>query len=682
MSNEVGSTLLNSFNKTGFDAGNMAKVVAEAEVAGPRAIVAKNEERISKELNAWTYVKANLDAFNTYAKDLATPALFNQYQATSSNEQALTAEVTGTPVAATYTIESVRLAQNHATVVDTLYASKQAAISEGDLSITVAGQTKTLTIDSSNNTLEGLANSINQGDFGISASIVKNGSEFQLLFSSKTSGGDGVFSLTGVAEFDDTNTSITSQGQDAQMRLNGLLLSSSTNEFEGVIEGVNLTLNSQGTTQTLNVNRNTEGVKKAVEDFVMVYNQLDTIFKDLGSYETLTEEQKEDPANEFKGELAGNTLLRELKTQIRDSLSNLSATAAPGQSNNFLALTSLGISFDRTGVMSLDNEVLDTALQSNMDEISKLLSKSAYSDDSLIRVVGGSDKTLTGSYQLEITEMAQRASITSDAFDTNADGLISIGADASFKIKVDQSTEATISLAEGDYTPDNFASMLRTAINNDTTIKTAGAQVLVGLNGDGTLSLSSERYGAFSRLEVWDMANMGEFNFTIPAGDDPFTNQPYTSAIGRGKNTDGFLTMADGSQLNIGAYADIQDGRKIKISDFAFVDNQAAPVRGLEFEILGGTTGSRGTIEYSQGAISRLYENINSMITDKNGLLNQRTESLTNRMTEVEEKKEKLDLRFEKLELKYRMQFSMLQSVMSQMQSTQDFLSATYNKKD
>jgi flagellar hook-associated protein 2 len=211
-----------------------------------------------------------------------------------------------------------------------------------------------------------------------------------------------------------------------------------------------------------------------------------------------------------------------------------------------------------------------------------------------------------------------------------------------------------------------LSQLMQTAINNSSAAS-SGARVSVGIEDGNKLTFTSERFGGNSLIELTGFTNMADAGLTADLTD-------------AGQNVDGTLTMSNGTTLNIGAYADQQDGRKVKVSDFAFSGSEKAEVRGLEFEVLGGAIDARGAIDFTQGFASRLYETINNNIGTKDGLVSQRLESLELRNERLEERREKIDLRYEKLEQKYRLQFSMLQSILSGMDQTRSFLDATYNR--
>ncbi|MBE0471595.1 MAG: flagellar filament capping protein FliD [Methyloprofundus sp.] len=690
MSNEIGSTLLNNLTKSSFDVGNMAKVLAEADVAGPRQILARNETKYNTELDALTYLQANLSAFNSYAKDLTSPALFNQYGVNSSNDSIVSASVSGKPAAGNYNIESLQLAQAHTVVTGTKYGSRSDTIGMGELLIN--GQ-KVL-VDETNNTLEGLQRTINAQGVGVSASIINNGGEYQLMLTSSRSGAASEFSvsdvtgnLAGDLNFDvvkDAFGNELTRGQDAIMRVNGVEVSSASNQFVDVIEGVDFTLQSVSPAiQTISISQDPSGALDAIKEFVNVYNQLDTILKELGSYEKLTKAQLEDPEYQFKGDLAGSSLLRDLRTQVREAMSG-AIDNVPGGFNN---LGSVGVSFDRFGQLQIDETQLNAVANNNMQALASVFSNGGTATDNLINVIGGNDRTQTGSYEIQVSQTAERASLVGGAIELNANGKIDLLNGASFNLSVDGGEPVSVNLnntgADTQVTMAEFISLFNSQVNNHPDIAAQGARVSLSVEqqgADSVFNLSSNRWGAGSQLDLSNIEGIGS---------PGVSNAGLTAGTDTGQNVDGFILMDDGvTRMNFGGtYVDPNDGRRVKISDFAVAGGGPAAVRGLEFEILGGASSgdinnplTRGNINFSQGFGSRIFETVNNLLAKDGGLLSQRIESLNTRLEDVETKREKVDMRYERMEMKYRMQFSMLQSIMSQMQETQNFLTQTYNR--
>ncbi|MBF6058388.1 flagellar filament capping protein FliD [Thiomicrorhabdus heinhorstiae] len=775
MANEIGTTLLNSLTGSTFDIGNMAKVLAEAEVAGPKAILENNQEKVTTELDALKYLQSNLNAFNTYVNALSSPDLFSQKTASSSNSDIVSVTASSSANLASFQIESKQLAQAHTQVANKVYSSASDTVSSGTLQLSVGGQTHDITVDSSNNTLEGLQKVINNGDYGVTASIINNGSGYQMMFTSKQTGLASEVSVSGLSDFDTDGLTTTANAQDAVMVLNGLTVTSSTNQFDEVIEGVSFQLNSAspGTPQSISIGQDSENIMDSVKSFVDVYNQLDTILDELGSYNTddLTQAELDSEEYQYYGDLAGSSLLRSVRSQISEAMSGTIGEL----SGNYNSLATIGLSLNRDGSMSLDEETLSAVMNSNMSAVSSLFSKGGTSDDPLINVLSGNERTETGSYDLDITQLAERATVSGGAVTTTGDqkvagsgltdvnaaleiaagasfdltlgagptttidlssiagtystkedvaaaiqaqidvnsmnatiaydtaqgrfeissntgegaltlsnvsglsnqgfsttdyageDLIDLTSGASFDVSIDGSTSTSLSLAAGRYTLSELASGMTNSINSSTDVQAAGGSVSISTDG-GILSISSNRYGSSSDVTLTNFSGLANGGLSADLTDV-------------GQNVDGTITTSSGT-LNIGAYADATDGRKVKISDFAVISGNDAEVRGLEFEVLGGVTGARGTITYAQGFASTVEETINNLFADDTGLISQRISSLTDKSSEYDDRATEIDAKYEQLLLKYQLQFSALQSILSSSEQTRDYLTATFSNNN
>lgn len=677
MSNEIGNTILNSLSRGSMDVGNMAKVLAEADVATSRGQIQKKADKFSQEVSALDYLQQNLKAFSTYTEDLASGGLFKQRNVSSSNDSVVSVVAEKGANAGSFSIESLQLARAH-TMLSGEFTSKNAPIAEG--SIFVNGVE--IEIDSSSNTLEGLQKKINASDTGVTASIINNGGSYQLMLSANSTGEASQFAVL------DSNgdpvaglgfqTVAGAEGQDAIMKLNGVEIRNSTNSFDKVVDGLTFNLKTvSNVAQTVSVANDTEAVEEAIRDLVFVYNQLDDILKELGSYESLTPEEQEDEEKKFHGALAGNSILRDLRSEIRESLMGNVKMA----SGAYTSMAEIGIELDRFGKLNINEDVFTNALATNLDSVELLLSKGGSSNDSAIKILGGGSNTKEGSYEIEITQVAAQAKQEFDPAVLDANGKISIGTNASFEISVDGSSKITVAIAEDDYTQEDLAKTIANAINSRSEVQAANAFVNAHFDQNGKLVLTSEKFGINSNLEISNATGLA--NAGIADGDH---------AKVTGQNADGFIIDSAGKKLNISMYADENDGRKFKISSTAVnlgaggMPDGPAAVRDLEFEVLGMPSGAGGkaSFDFTEGFASKLHSLVDKTLDesqDNAGSIGYRIKDLLEQMESLEEKKERIDKRYEMLELKYRMQFSLMQSILGQMQETQDFLTMTYAPK-
>lgn len=514
MANEIGTALLTSLTRSSFDIGNMTKTLADAEVAGPRAILERNQEKTSTELDALKYLKTNLEAFNTYVTDLTSPSLFSQKNATSSNENVVSVSSESSVALASFQIESRQLAQAHTLVANKGFSSPSDTLSVGTLNIETGGQTHAIVVDTSNNTLEGLQSVINNGDYGVTASIINNGGSYQMMFTSKQTGAAGEVALSGLADFDTDGLTVTAEAQDAVMVMNGVTVTSSSNVFDNVIDGMSFTLNSAapGVQSSVNVGQDSDGVKEAISSFVEVYNQLGSILDELGNYDTsdLTEAELESEEYQYYGDLAGSSLLRSVENQVQQSLRGVLDGFSGG---NYRTLADIGVTLNLEGGLDLDSERLDEVIGSNMQAVSDLFSRGGTSDDPLVNVIGGNERTQVGSYDLQITQLAERATFTGGASVVTADerlagdritdasAVLTIDVGASFDLTIGALPATTIDLSAlaGDYaTKDDLAAAIQGQIT-----ATLGA-------GVASFSYDSTQ----SRFEVTATAGQGSVDIT------------------------------------------------------------------------------------------------------------------------------------------------------------------------
>ena len=231
--------------------------------------------------------------------------------------------------------------------------------------------------------LEGIRNAVNQAKIGVNASIINDGSGYRLVFTSEQSGkANSLRILTTDADTTNTNASGLSQlsydptktagtgknlsetvaAQNAELKIDGLSISASTNTITTAIEGVSLNLKavSDGEKSQVVVASDDATLKARVNAFVNAYNTF------LGEFKTLT---AYDPATKKTGTLNGDAGLRSIDLQMRRIIS--SSVPYLNQSN-YHSLADIGISTTSTGVLKLDATKLDKVIEKDPSAIGKL----------------------------------------------------------------------------------------------------------------------------------------------------------------------------------------------------------------------------------------------------------------------------------------------------------------------
>ena len=235
------------------------------------------------------------------------------------------------------------------------------------------GSTQKITVSTA--TPAGLLRAVNavSSTTGVSAQMVNTGSGFSITFSGQT-GAANAFALSNLPAGMLMRGSALESAQDAELTVNGLAVTSAKNQVTDVIDGVTLDLfapTTSGTPARLDLNRQTSTIKDNIKAVVDAYNQFDESLKVLAD--------KDSKVEEFGGALAGDSIITMVRTQIRAMFAK-DGKAYPGDDStqsplnpDVYAARHIGLSFDRTGKLTLDETKLDSALSTSFDQVVTML---------------------------------------------------------------------------------------------------------------------------------------------------------------------------------------------------------------------------------------------------------------------------------------------------------------------
>lgn len=377
---------------------DLASLLTQLQTAESQPLVALQAKAKSytSKLSAYGTIQSALSTLQAAGKKLGDPTLFQSVTGTPTVSGILSANATDSSAAGNYTIEVKQLAQAQ-TVIAAGQVDTKTAIGNGTITIDfgqVTGGTldattgqytgaaftpdanqpsKSIIIDPTNNTLEGIRTAINNAQAGVTASIVNDGSGTpnRLVLTSSTTGDKSSMriSVNGDAPLQNLlnndpagtqNLKQTAAAQSAKLTVGGLDITSPTNTVKEAIQGATLTLVNTGKTG-LSMKENTAGVKSAITDFVNAYNALQATAKTLTSYDADTN---------TAAALVGDSTLRNLQTRIRQALT----TPQAGGPNDMKVLTEIGVAFQKDGTIAIDATKLDKALSTNLKGVANLFS--------------------------------------------------------------------------------------------------------------------------------------------------------------------------------------------------------------------------------------------------------------------------------------------------------------------
>jgi flagellar hook-associated protein 2 len=358
-SNVGGSVITGSQSNTtsgGLGAGiNVSELVAASMAPETQVltVMQTQQTQVAAQQTALTGFNTDLQALQTSAFALTDPAgQLTQVAATSSNPSILTANALSGSAGGTHTIAVASLATT-SSAYSAAVTTSSTAIAAGTLGIQVGTKPAvTITINSTNSTLDGLAQTINSTpNIGVTASVITDATGARLSIVSSTSGAPGDLTITpsaGVVSFTKPVT-----GANASLTVDGIPISSTTNTVTGTIPGVTLNLASPAptTTVTLSLAADTTQQASAINTFVSAYNK---VIGDLSTQFAV------DPTTKQAGPLASDATLTLAQGQIQSSISF--ATSGNGAVNS---LADLGVSLNNDGTLSVNNSTLATSLLSN-----------------------------------------------------------------------------------------------------------------------------------------------------------------------------------------------------------------------------------------------------------------------------------------------------------------------------
>lgn len=308
-------------------------------------------------ISAYGQLQSALSKFQTAAAELNDSALYESLS-TNVGGDAITATVDGEAQPGSYNV-TVNTLATRGTLASEGVAELDASLTTAEQTLTFSfgdGSSKEVTIGA-NSSLEDIRDAINASeDSGVNATIVNDGTNYRLALSSSETGADASitgFSFSGTEPFAADTDNTLQAGTDAALTVNGIAITSPTNQVEGAIQGVTLNLQEEGDS-AVEVEQNTRAVREAITGFVDAYNELKGTIGELTSFNAETG---------VAGELNGDNTVRTVESRMRSILSG-------GIEGEFSMLSDIGISLQRDGTLSIDESELDNAIVNNQDALS------------------------------------------------------------------------------------------------------------------------------------------------------------------------------------------------------------------------------------------------------------------------------------------------------------------------
>lgn len=533
---------------SGIDTTSLVTQLVDIERAAPQNRIDTKREQAESKISDYGLLKSALSTLQEAAQVLADPeGLYSKSAAFTESDAIIPTELSTDVQPGIYNFEVNEVAQAQSITFAGLSDPKD-AVGEGTITFNFGSWTRDetagttfddpltfnqsddtdsveITIDSSNNTLEGLRDAINDAAAGVQASIIFDGSAHRLSILAESGVNNEVEMVVaesgsaGLADYAFSSTATdfenieTQKGRDAELYINGLTVYRDSNAIDDIVEGLSIDVlkASPGETVTITIEDDKDFAEQNIRDFVDSYNAFLDAVDDV--FSTKEVENEGGTTDTVTGSLASDALAKSTLSQIRSVI----ASGIPGLANSdFSALTNVGIRTELDGSIGIDEDFFQRALDDNFDDIQKVFTEQTVSSDGNVFINSTGANTQPGEYEVVVSVAPTKGRYEAGAAVSGFPNLDTSTGDYTLKLNVNGNETETITLPTATYADqDELAVALQAAINADQNLKDNGSRVTVAYNTtDNRFDITSSTYGSSSQINILEagtetIANLG-----------------------------------------------------------------------------------------------------------------------------------------------------------------------------
>lgn len=383
---------------SGLDTNDMIKQMLALQQR-PIVKLQQREAAYQVELTAYGSLQGVLSSIKSALEGLDSVSDLTRFSATSGETDLFTVSADENATAGSYDVTVQQLAKAHKLTSDAFSGGEP--VGEGTIHLKVGTGGTVGTVDiavSAADTIDDVAQSINDADAGVHAAVIFDGTYYYLSLTAEETGVENVINLTvtdtgdsndtddnglsrlvyDVSDPEEANLSNTKTAADSIITVDGVSdIHRGTNVVDDVIEGATITLKDvhpASESDTLTVSRNTSTIVSKINSFVSAYNQVLDLFESYQSY---------DPDTEVAGVLLGDATTN----SIRNRLDNMVTNMVPDV-ESFGRLSDLGITLNDEGELEVDSSTLNDALDDHFDDVLQFFTQSTEGSEGLaVRMV-------------------------------------------------------------------------------------------------------------------------------------------------------------------------------------------------------------------------------------------------------------------------------------------------------
>jgi flagellar hook-associated protein 2 len=406
---------------SGLDTNSIVSALMQLE-RRPLTLIQQQKRDVETQQSLFDDLRTKLEtlreaaaAIDNWSSTLAAPSVseeFLAWKAASSNEDVLSARVTGTATPDSTDVRVVALATSARRVSGSFASDTDPVALEGDTLVIDHGGVApiSLTIPAGGASLRDIASLINDDANNVGAvraDVVYDGSGYRLLVLGTESGAAHDVTLTtsiaGAGGGAFLDAAAGQAAADAALEVFGLSVTRTSNTVSDLIPGVTLELHAESaSTVQVQVERDDEAIGDKLQALVDAYNDV---------VEFVDEQSRFDAETEQAGPLSGDGVLRDVQMRIQ----RLASVGVSIPGNPFTSLAGFGVGFDDDGRLALDREALAEALAEDPQAVRQILSGDGTTDGIALAFVRAVDPLVTSGTGM--------LALRRDALDARVEGL-------------------------------------------------------------------------------------------------------------------------------------------------------------------------------------------------------------------------------------------------------------------
>lgn len=287
--------------------------------------------------------------FKDYALNISDPSILNG---------SVTAE---NAIPGQWDLEVLKLAENAGALSNWAPDKDETQFGVGYLRFDTPDGGKDVYINNGNNTLTGMASTINKAQMGISATVVEDGAEgddgYRMIISSKYFGDNNEVQFPTIYLLDGDQDLYFDQEKAAKngvVKVNGFEVEVPDNVMEEVIPGVTIDLKSAEPGKKVNI--------QLTEDVETIEGKLKGFVDSMNSILTFIQQQNAvSEGSDTSRTLGGDSMLRNLENRVRRMIQQ----PILGTGSSIQRLQELGVEFNRYGTLDFKQDKFVAQVKKN-----------------------------------------------------------------------------------------------------------------------------------------------------------------------------------------------------------------------------------------------------------------------------------------------------------------------------